>query len=122
MTRSHLLEDPTLARCREQYRDIKKALEGVGYFCKGTVLSRTLKCGRSTCPCAHDPASRHGPYFEWTYKAGGKTVHHRLSAQEAKLYDAASSEHRKLKQLLRRMETVSRRALERAARHTQKTG
>ena len=94
---------------------MKKALESLGYFCKGTVLSRTLKCGRLTCSCAHDPTRRHGPYFEWTYKAAGKTVHHRLSIEEAKVYESASSEYRKLKSLLRRMEALSRRALARQA-------
>jgi len=115
LTRHHAGEDPILARYQERYLELKKALERLGYFCKGTVLSRTLKCGRPTCPCADDPANRHGPYFEWTYKVSGKTVHHRLNEQEAKAYNAASSEYRKLKLLLRRMETISRRALDRQA-------
>lgn len=115
MTQSHATEDPVLARHQEQYREMKAALGQLAYFCKGTVLSRTLKCGRTTCPCANDPKSRHGPYFEWTYKMAGKTAHHRLSAQEAKVYEEGAAEYRKLKRLLRRMEDVSRRALARRA-------
>jgi len=114
-------KDLVLARCHEQFRELTKDLESLGYFCKGTVLRRTLKCGRSTCACAHDPAKRHGPYFEWTYKVRGKTVHHRLSTQQAETYKTASAEYRKLKKLLRRMETVSRRALARQARQTLNT-
>ncbi|HUJ82875.1 MAG TPA: DUF6788 family protein [Candidatus Acidoferrales bacterium] len=115
------VKDPVLARYREQYRELTASLGELGYFCKGTVLSRTLKCGRATCPCANDPKKRHGPYFEWTYKVAGKTVHHRLSAQEAKVYEDGAAEYRKLKLLLRRMEDISRRAFARQAAATQKT-
>lgn len=94
-----------------EYNEMKRALADLGYFCKGTVLSRTLKCGRSTCPCATDPAKRHGPYLEWTLKVGGTTKHHRLSPAAGPVYKAASAEHRKLKSLLKRMERLSRRAL-----------
>lgn len=117
---STTIEDSVLARQREQYRELKAALGQLAYFCKGTVLSRTLKCGRATCACANDPKSRHGPYFEWTYKVAGKTAHHRLSEQEAKIYEEGAAEYRKLKRLLRRMEDVSRRALARRAAATRK--
>ncbi|MFQ5830845.1 MAG: hypothetical protein ACE5JD_17065, partial [Candidatus Methylomirabilia bacterium] len=46
----------------------------------------------------------------------GKTVYHRLSPQEARIYKAGTVEYRKLKSLLRRMQNVSRRALAREAR------
>lgn len=111
MAKPRIPKDPFLARCQKQYRELKEALAQLGYFCKGTVLSRTLKCGRATCPCAKDPKSRHGPYFEWTYKVAGKTAHHRLSAQEATVYKEGASEYRKLKRLLHRLEGISRRAL-----------
>lgn len=115
MTDSYPSEDRILARYREQFRELKEALAQISYFCKGTILRRTLKCGRATCPCATDPKSRHGPYFDWTYKVAGKTANHRLSAQEAKGYMEAAAEYRKLKRLLRHMEKVSRRALARQA-------
>jgi hypothetical protein len=122
MTRNRTVEveDPVLARYQEQYRKLKESLAQLTYFCKGTVLSRTMKCGRATCPCANDPKSRHGPYFEWTYKVAGKTAHHRLSKEEAKIYDEGAAEYRKLKRLLRQMEDVSRRALARSAAATRR--
>ena len=56
------------------------------YFLKGTVLKRMMKCGHPQCACHRDPAQRHGPYFEWTYKVNGKTVNVKLSPQAAPLY------------------------------------
>ena len=108
--------DPVLARYASQYRVLTAALTTLGYFCKGTVGSRSFMCGRAACPCHRDPARRHGPYFEWTYKVADKTVYHRLSPQEARIYQEGAAEYRRLKALLRRLETVSRRALAYMAR------
>jgi hypothetical protein len=47
-----------------------------------------MKCGKAHCACASDPTKRHGPYFELTYKASGKTVNVKLS-----LYRAASQQY-----------------------------
>jgi hypothetical protein len=70
-----------------------------------------MKCGRPRCACASDPAKRHGPYFEWTYKVKGKTVNVKLSAKAAPLYQAAAKQHRKLKTILARLERLSKTAL-----------
>lgn len=74
-------------------------------------MKRMMKCGRPQCACHRDPAKRHGPYFEWTYKVKGKTVNVKLSPQAAPLYLAATKQHRKLKTVLTRMERLSRTAL-----------
>jgi hypothetical protein len=64
---------------------------------------------------------KHGPYFEWTYKAAGKTVNVKLSTQAAPLYQAATRQHRKLKAVLARMERASRTALAQLAKHAETT-
>ena len=88
------------------------------FFLKGTVLKRMMKCGQPRCPCQTDPAKRHGPYFEWTYKAGGKTVSVKLRPEAARLYLAATRQHRRLKAILTRMERLSRTALAQMAKQT----
>ena len=70
-----------------------------------------MKCGKAYCACASDPAKRHGPYYELTYKAEGKTVNVKLSPQAAPLYQAASRQYRKLKTLLNRLEKLSQSIL-----------
>jgi type II secretory pathway component PulJ len=94
-----------------RFRQARQQLHQLGYFLKGTVLKRRMKCGQSNCACHRDPAQRHGPYFEWTYKVKGKTVNVKLSPQAAPLYQAAIKQHRKLKAALARMERLSRTAL-----------
>lgn len=94
-----------------RFAELKQGLQKLEYFCKGTVLARRMKCGQPSCACHTDPAKRHGPYWEWTYKAQTKTVNVRLSPAAGRLYKAASQQHRKLKSLLRRLEMLSRTAL-----------
>jgi hypothetical protein len=59
-----------------------------------------MKCAKAQCACASDATKRHGPYFELTYKANGKTVNVKLSPKAAPLYRAAAQQYRKLKTLL----------------------
>src|SRR6266849_3694263 len=50
----------------QRFESLKREIVQLDYFCKGTVLKRMMKCGHKQCACHHDPAKRHGPYFECT--------------------------------------------------------
>jgi hypothetical protein len=103
--------DALLAEFAHSFAGLKRELEQLGYFCKGTVLKRMMKCGQKRCACHQDPAKRHGPYFEWTYKEKGKTVNRRLRPEEVPFFEAAIQQYRKLQSVLKRMEQVSRNAV-----------
>ena len=62
---------PALGDADQHFRQARRELLQLDYFLKGTVLKRMMKCGQSQCACHRDPSQRHGPYFEWTYKAAG---------------------------------------------------
>ena len=96
-----------LERHTQRFRELRQGLEQIEYFCKGTVLKRMMKCGKAHCACASDPTKRHGPYFELTYKAKGKTVNVKLSPEAAPLYKAAAQQYHKLKTLLNRLDKLS---------------
>ena len=100
-----------LERHAQRFGELKRDLQKLEYFCKGTVLKRMMKCGKAYCACASDPTKRHGPYYEITYKANGKTVNVKLSPEAAPLYKAASQQYRKLKTLLNRLEKLSQTIL-----------
>jgi type II secretory pathway component PulJ len=107
---------PSLLASAQRFRQAQQELQQLDYFFKGTVLKRMMKCGQPQCACHRDPSRRHGPYFEWTYKANGKTVNVKLSPHAAPLYLAATRQHRKLKAILARMERLSRTALAQLAK------
>ena len=93
------------------FAEIKRELQKLEYFCKGTVMARSMKCGQPGCACHTDPAKRHGPYWEWTYKVQNKTVNVRLTPASGPIYKTASQQHRKLKSLMGQLEKLSRTAL-----------
>ena len=95
----------------QRFEALKRQIVQLVYFCKGTVLKRLMKCGHQQCVCHRDPAKRHGPYFECTYKVHNKTVNLKLYPEVTPLYRAAIQQYRKLKSLLGRMERLSRSAL-----------
>jgi hypothetical protein len=105
----------------QRFRQTRDELHQLGYFLKGTVSKRMMKCGQPNCACHRDASQRHGPYFEWTYKVNGKTVNVKLSPQSAPLYQAATNQYRQLKALLSRMERLSRTALARLAKQAADT-
>jgi hypothetical protein len=108
-----------LERHTQRFHELKRGLDQIEYFCKGTVLKRMMKCGKAGCACAADPDKRHGPYFELTFKANGKTVNVKLSPEAAPLYRAASLQYRKLKTLLNRLEKLSQIILRHQAKLAQ---
>ena len=115
-TSAHPEHNARLERHARRFLELKRGLDQLQYFCKGTVLKRKMKCGKAQCACASDPARRHGPYFELTYKANGKTVNVKLSPDAAPLYRAAALQYRKLKTLLSRLEKLSQTILRQQAK------
>ncbi len=108
-----------LERYTQRFLELRRGLEQIEYFCKGTVLKRMMKCGKARCACASDPAKRHGPYFELTYKANGKTINVKLSPEAAPLYKAAAQQYRRLKTLLNRLDKLSKTILRHQAKLAQ---
>jgi hypothetical protein len=106
-----LQRNASLERHTQRFLELRRGLEQIEYFCKGTVLKRMMKCGKAQCACASDATKRHGPYFELTYKANGKTVNVKLSPEAAPLYTAAAKQYRKLKTLLNRLDKLSKTIL-----------
>ena len=106
-----VLQNAALQRHTQRFLELRRRLEQIDCFFKGTVLNRMMKCGKAQCACASDATKRHGPYFELTYKANGKTVNVKLSPQAAPLYRAAAQQYHKLKTLLNRLDKLSKTIL-----------
>ena len=50
---------------------------------RGSLTPRFVKCSKASCPCAHDPKARHGPYYSHTRTVKGRTKSRFLSEEEA---------------------------------------
>lgn len=96
---------------RERISRIRAAIGETDYLCSGTLHEHLTRCGKAGCRCAHDPAARHGPYYDWGHMQGGKLVRRRLSAQQAALMRRAIANYRKVRKLLRAWEAETERLI-----------
>ena len=96
---------------------LRSELSALDYVCSGTLLERMKTCGSPACRCAHDPAARHGPYYEWGHMKAGKLLHRLVSAEQAVLLRRAIGNYRRLKKLLRAWESESERLIDTEAAH-----
>jgi hypothetical protein len=101
----------TARQVRQKIAEIHHALATVQHLASGTLSKRTKVCGHPQCRCASDPAARHGPYYDWTYRKGGKLRHQALSADQADLMAVAIANYRKVKRLLRAWEVQTLRLI-----------
>ena len=61
-----------LERHTQRFHELKRELDQLEYFCKGTVLKRMMKCGKAECACASDPTSVTGLTSNSPTKPTGK--------------------------------------------------
>ena len=96
-----------LRACEREYDRIKERVHDVGFICQGSLVERWTSCGKPNCRCASDPAHRHGPYYQLSWKEAGKTVSRRLPPEHARLYEEWITNRRQLEALIREMRIVS---------------
>lgn len=82
----------------------------------GSLVVRTLRCGRQNCSCHADPPQLHGPYAQWSYSYRGKRVARWLSAEQAGRLRAQVERGRRIKELTAELDAAEIRRVERAER------
>lgn len=96
-------------RDEERFETLKRALVEIGYFRRGTLLHRFVRCGSAACSCHADPPKLHGPYYDWTRKVKGKTVTVRLNEEQAHLLEKWIANARRLDEIIDAMDEISAR-------------
>lgn len=101
-----------LRRYRQEYQRLKRQLQALGYICLGSITRRWITCGNLACACHRDPDRRHGPYYQWTRKVGGRTQTRMLNESLVRLYQEGIRNHRRFDAILEKMREVSLAAFE----------
>lgn len=96
-----------LRRYQQEYQRLKRHLEDVGYICLGSITQRWMTCGTPSCACHRDPKRRHGPYYQWTRKVGGRTEARWLDDSLVQLYQEGIRNHQRLDAIVEKMRAVS---------------
>jgi hypothetical protein len=99
-----------LATYQRHYRELARQLADIGLIATGSITRRYTRCGTPGCRCHADPPQRHGPYYQWTAKTGGKTVTRRLTEREAALYQEWIDNDRQLRVLINKMRETATKA------------
>jgi len=76
----------------------------------GTLASRYMRCGKTSCRCKGDPPLLHGPYLHWTRTVAGKTVTRTLTPEQAERYQPWFDNAHRLRNALTELETRSLKA------------
>jgi hypothetical protein len=73
-----------------------------------------MRCGNPRCRCKADPPQLHGPYTYWTRTVGGRTVAQLLSAEQLERYQPWIENDRRLRQLVKEIETLAVQTIQQA--------
>ncbi len=91
---------------------IAAQLAAAGFALPGTLTVRAYACGKQNCRCHADPPRLHGPYAEWTRKAGGKTVTRRLTPAELADWQPLFDNAKKIRALLAELQDLTLEIIE----------
>ncbi len=82
-------------------------LADAGFALPGTLIERSMRCGKPNCGCKADPPRLHGPYHQWTRKIDGKTVTVNLTEEQVTRYGPWFASARALRAALNELEELS---------------
>jgi hypothetical protein len=102
---------------RRRYDRLAVRLGNIGLVLQGTITRRTIE---REDPDAPGRQKTYGPYYQWTRKQRGKTVTVNLTASQAKVYQRAIDNHRKMEDILQKMRILSLQICEATTQGVQK--
>lgn len=102
---------PDRSQLRQRTQALRREIAAMDFVSSGTLLTRTKVCGQPNCRCATDPAARHGPYFEFNRREGGRLVHRAVSPALVAHVQRALNNQRRIQALLRQWEQETVEAL-----------
>lgn len=89
---------------KKRYARLAARLAKLGPILHGTITQRTISRDDPTEP---GKTKNYGPYYQWTFKRSAKTTTINLSASQAKVYQRAIDNHRKLEEITQEMRALS---------------
>ena len=92
-------------------RRIVAELGRLGFTLPGSIVTRTVTCGKPSCRCATDPDQRHGPYIQWSRTVKARTVNKMLTVEQLERYQPWIDNGRRLRELAHQLETLSLEAM-----------
>ena len=86
-----------LAELQRRHQRLKRSLLNLGPTLQGSILRRVIQRPDPERP---QRTKDYGPYYQWTRKVEGRTAIQNLTASQAKVFQRAIRENRKLENTL----------------------
>ena len=102
-------DDRRARRARARLLDF---LQHNDHVLPGSVIERTLRCGKANCRCHADPPVLHGPYVQWSYTRANKRFTRWLTAEQEERYRPRVEAGRQLRELVAELEDLEISATE----------
>ena len=101
-------DDPGLAALEARRAGLYAALSRVGDFRRGALNAVWRKCGKPSCRCAQPGQRGHGPQYNLTRWAGGKTVNvHLRPGPELEKAEREVAEYERFRALVEQVTEVN---------------
>jgi hypothetical protein len=100
----------------QRQHELLNELTALGFCLPGSLSTRRMRCGKAGCRCKADPPQLHGPYTYWTRTVDGRTVAQLLSAEQLERYQPWIENNRRLRQLVKELETLAVQTAQHAER------
>jgi hypothetical protein len=102
------------ARVLEQLRDLLAITSRV---LPGSLVERTMICGKASCRCHDDPPHLQGPYVQWSYTVANKRFTRWLTPEQQERYRGRIEVGKQLRELVvKELEWAEVFSVERAER------
>lgn len=101
--------DRRVRRARAHLLDF---LRQTDHVLPGSVIERSLRCGKTNCRCHADPPVLHGPYVQWSYTRANKRFTRWLTAEQNERYRPRIEAGRQLRDLIAELEALEVSATE----------
>lgn len=98
-------------------KELKRSLLALGPTLQGTILRRVIQRPNPEHP---QRMKDYGPYYQWTRKLDGRTVIQNLTPSQAKVFERAIRENRKLEKTIADMRAISLKMLQLTTKGVQK--
>jgi hypothetical protein len=101
-------DDPGLAALEARRAGLYAALGRVGDFRRGALNAVWRRCGKPNCRCAQPGQRSHGPQYNLTRRAGGKTVNvHLRPGPELEKAEREVAEYERFRALVEQVAEVN---------------
>ena len=104
-------DEERTARARQRLRDF---LADEPRVLAGSLVERSMICGKANCRCHDEPPQLHGPYVQWSYTVAGRRFTRWLTREQQELYRPRIEAGKQLRELMKELEHYEILSVERA--------